>query len=110
MGLVAVALLAGRGVAGSEAAPPDPVVPALVRGEITAAGTLVAADSTAASGRTADGTYLVVVEGTTDLSVSSWVAVAEVVIRPVAAGVSVVTFTADDGTPVDTGFTFLARP
>lgn len=111
MGLVAVALVAGRGVAGSEAAPADePVVPPLVRGEVTAEGGLVGADSTAAAGRTDDGTYLVVVDGATHLSVASWEAVAQVMIRPVAGGVSVVTFTAHDGSPVDTGFTFLARP
>lgn len=108
-GLVAVALLAGRGITGSHAAADTEVPPVAVEvhGSVAADGTLTSSSPGVIAGHPTDGRYLVVVEGNRHLSVTSWDRVAEVRVTPVGAGVSVIAFEGAAGVPVDTSFTFV---
>jgi hypothetical protein len=108
VGLASCALLAAREVVPS-AATATSSTPRPVLGAVTADGRPASVASGWTVGRAADGRYLVVVEGTTDLSLTSWDGVADVAVTPEGDGVTLVDFAAPDGRRVDAGFTFVAR-
>jgi hypothetical protein len=110
MGMVAVALLAGRQVTASDSATvvEVPKAPVVLHGAVGADGSLVAPQGGVSAGRVADGSYLVAAEGSREVVVVSWEAVGEVVVTPVGAGVSLVRFTDTAGVAVNSGFSFTA--
>ena len=110
--MAACALVAGRSVIVADAtASTAEHAPSSLRGSVLATGEPATLRPTNrwSSARTDDGSYLVVVRGGGEVSVTSWEGIATVDVTPVGDGAAVVTFTGPDGVPVDAGFTFLAR-